>query len=130
MEAPMPALGSNLLRFEDNSSSSNLPGVPQAGTGPDGLADWYYRNMRDAAAYQAYLTHAFISNCYRNRASIDGGQVVHDAAASELKGAARSAGVGFFTGGPDGALAGGVRGALLGPLRGAAKSVLRQACFR
>jgi hypothetical protein len=126
----MPTLGSNLLRFEDNASSPNLPGVPEVGTGPDGLADWYYRNMRDAAAYQAHLAHAFLSNCYRNVGRIDGGQVAHDAAASGLKGAARGAAMGFFRGGPDGALTGGARSLLLSPIGGAAQSAVRQACYR
>lgn len=126
----MPTLGSNLLRFEDNASSPNLPGVPQVGTRPDGLANWYYKNMRDAAAYQAYLAHAFLSNCYRNVGSIDCGQLAQDAAASGLKGAARKAAVGFLRDGPDGALAGGVRGLVLSPIGGAARSAWRQACYR
>jgi len=126
----MPTLGSNLLRFESNGSAPNLPGAPQIGSRPDGLADWYYRNMRDAAAYQAYLAENFVKNCRRNLGSVDGGQIARDAAVSGLEGGVRNAAIGAIRGGPDGALAGALQGLVLSPIGGAAKSVLRQACYR
>lgn len=100
------------------------------GGGPYGMADWYYRNMRDAASYQAYLARIFASNCRQNFGSVDGRQIAHDAAVSGLKGGVRNAAIGLVRGGPDGALAGALNGLLLSPIGGAAKSVLRQACYR
>jgi len=124
----MPTLGSNLLRFESNGSAPNLPGAPQIGSRPDGLADWYYRNMRDAAAYQAYLAKNFVHNCIRNANQIDGNQVARDAVTGGLRGGIRGGVKSTFRFGPEAAPAGAARGFLGGAAGGAAKSALRQAC--
>jgi hypothetical protein len=126
----MPTLGSRFTAFEDNQSAPNLPGAPQIGAGPYGMPDWFYRNMSDAASYQAYLARNFLANCYRNADQIDGRQVARDGAVGGLKGSIKGGAASGLRLGPGAIPLGAAKGALTGSVGGAAISALRQACYR
>jgi hypothetical protein len=103
--------------------------------GPNGLAEWFYNNMRDAARYRSNQAKAYLKNCASNLGNVDAGQVAQDAAAGGLAGGAKGAARGAVMAGgvgPEGAAIGaainGAKGITTCTMAGAGKSVISQAC--